>query len=102
MQIKKIITKNQNGFRRIRSTISQFFTIHRIVNGVCAKTFEATILFVNFSRAFEPIYIGKMKQILLAYGLPNETVAGLMVLYKDMKVKVRSPDGDSDYFEIIA
>ena len=43
-----------------------------------------------------------MEQILLAYGLPKETVAAIMILYKNMKVKVCSLDGDTDYFEIVA
>ena len=43
-----------------------------------------------------------MKQILLAYGLPKETVAAIMILYRNTKVKVRSPDGDTDYFDIVA
>ena len=43
-----------------------------------------------------------MEQILLAYGLPKETVAAIIILYRNMKVKVRSPDGDTDYFDIVA
>ena len=43
-----------------------------------------------------------MELILLAYGLPKETVAAIMMLYKNTKVKVRSPDGDTDYFDIVA
>ena len=43
-----------------------------------------------------------MELILLAYGLPKETVAVIMMLYKNTKVKVRSPDGDTDYFDIVA
>ena len=45
---------------------------------------------------------GKMEQILLAYGLPKETVAAIMILYRNTKVKVRSPDGDTEYFDIVA
>ena len=41
-------------------------------------------------------------QILLAYGLPKETVAAIMILYRNTKVKVRSPDGDTEYFDIVA
>ena len=41
-----------------------------------------------------------MEQILLADGIPKETVAAIMELHKNMKVKVRSPDGDTDYFDI--
>ena len=43
-----------------------------------------------------------MEQILLAYGLPEETVVAIMILYRNIKVKVRSPDGDTDYFDIVA
>ena len=41
-----------------------------------------------------------MEQILLAYGLSKETVTAIMMFYKNMKVKVRSQDGDID-FEIV-
>ena len=44
----------------------------------------------------------KMEQILLSYGLPKETVTAIIILYKNIKVKVRSPDGNTDNFEIIA
>ena len=43
-----------------------------------------------------------MEQILLAYGLPKETVAVIMMLYKIMRGEVRSPDGDTDNFGIVA
>ena len=43
-----------------------------------------------------------MEQILLAYGLPKETIAAIMMLYRNTKVKVCSPDGDTDYFDIVA
>ena len=35
-------------------------------------------------------------------GLPKETVAAKMMLYRNTKVKVRSPDGDTEYFNIVA
>ena len=43
-----------------------------------------------------------MEQILLAYSLPKETVAAIMMLYRNTKVKVRPLDGDTDYFDIVA
>ena len=43
---------------------------------------------------------GKMGQILLAYSLPKDTVAAKTEQYKNMKLKVRSPDGD--FFDIFA
>ena len=43
-----------------------------------------------------------MQQILLAYGLPKETVIAIMILYRNTKVKVCSLDGDTYYFDIVA
>ena len=61
----------------------------------------STILVVDFSKAFDSIHRGKMEQILLAYGLPKETVATIMMLYKNTKVKVSSPDRDTNYFDSV-
>ena len=93
-KIDNILRKNQNGFRRNRSTTSQILTIHRILEGVQAKNVQATLLFVDFTKAFDSIHRGMMEQILLAYGLPKETVAAITILYRNTKVKVRSPDED--------
>ena len=41
-----------------------------------------------------------IEQILLTYGLPNETVAAIMMLYKNTKVP--SLDGDKVYFDIVS
>ena len=43
-----------------------------------------------------------MEQILLAYGLPKETITTITILYRNTKVKVPSPDGDTEYFNIVA
>ena len=40
-----------------------------------------------------------MEQILLAYGIPKETVAAMMMLYKNTKVKSGS---DTELFVIVA
>ena len=43
-----------------------------------------------------------MEQILLACGLPKETVAAITILYRNTKVKVHSPNEDTEYFDIVA
>ena len=66
------------------------------------KKIQATLLFVKFTKAFDSIHRGKMEHIPLAFGLPKETVAAITILYRNTKVKVRSPDGDTEYFDIVA
>ena len=82
--------------------MSQIFTICCILEAVHAKNLEATILFVDFTKAFDSRHKGKMEQILLAYSRPKETVGAIMKLYRKTKVKVRSLGGDTDYFDIVA
>ena len=77
-------------------------TIRRIFEGVRAKNLQATLPFVDFTKAFDSIHRGKMEQILLAYVLPKETVAAIMILYRNTKVKVRSTDRDTESFDIVA
>ena len=66
------------------------------------KNLQATLLFVDFTKAFDSIHRGKMEQSLLVYGLPKETVAAITIFNRNTKVKVRSPDGDTEYFDIVA
>ena len=101
-KIDNILRKNQNGFRRNRSTTSQILTIRRILEGVRAKNLQATLIFVDFTKAFDSIHRGKMEQILLAYSIPIETVAAITIIYRNTNVKVRSPDGNTEYFDIVA
>ena len=84
-KVEKILRKNENSLWRKRSTTSQILTIRRILEGVRAKKLEATLLFVNFSKAFDFIRRGKWEQILLAYDLPKETVTAIMILEKTGK-----------------
>ena len=87
-------------FQRKKKKESEL-TIDRILKTVRSKNLEATQLFVNFSKTFDSIHKGKMKLILFTCGFPKENVTAIKTLYKNTKVVVRSPDGDTDIFEII-
>ena len=41
-----------------------------------------------------------MEQILQIYGIPIETIESIMMLYRNNRSIVRSPDGDTAFFEI--
>ena len=41
-------------------------------------------------------------EILLAYGIPAKIVLAINVLYTNTEVQVLSPDGDTEFFEILA
>ena len=74
--------KNQNSFQRNHFTTSQILWL-LIESLKKPKHLGATQVFVDFSKAFNFIHRGKIEQILLAYGLPKETVTAIMMLYKN-------------------
>ena len=41
-----------------------------------------------------------MKDILNIYGIPSEIVNAILMLYKNIRSMVRSPDGDTPFFYI--
>ena len=45
-------------------------TIQRILEGVTSKNQPATLLFIDFSQAFDSIHHEKMKDILIIYSIP--------------------------------
>ena len=95
-----LFKKNKNGFRTNRSTNGQILTVRRIIERVKAKNLPATLLFIDFSKAFNSIDRNKMRDILLAYGMPKEVVNAIMILYINTRAMVRSPDGDTYLFKI--
>lgn len=74
-EMEGILRRNQNGFRQNRSTVGQLLTVRRIIEGVNAKNLQAVLVFVDFSKAFYSIHRGKLEEILLAFGIPCETVS---------------------------
>ena len=41
-----------------------------------------------------------MKDILIIYGIPTEIVNAILMLYKNTRSMIRSPDGDTTFFDI--
>ena len=93
---------NQNGFRPGRSTITQVLALRRIIEGVRKNHIPSVMVFIDFSKAFDSINHQKMFRILAAYDIPKRIVDAIMLLYSDIKAKIKSPDGDTDYFQILA
>ena len=66
LEIEKILGKTRAAFEEIDSQPHSFW--------LSVESSKATLLLVDFSKAFDSIHRGKIEQILLAYGLPKETV----------------------------
>ena len=96
------LRKNQNGFRSGRTTTSQILVLRRLIAGVKDKNLEAILIFIDFKKAFDTIHRGKMLAILKAYGIPEELVTAISIMYEDTTAKVITPGGETETFNILA
>ena len=87
------IKKNQNGFRSGRTKISQILALRGLIEGVKDNNLKAILIFIDFKKASDTIHWGKMLTILKAYGLPEELVTAISIMYEDTTAKVITPDG---------
>ena len=94
------LRKNQNGFRNGRTTTSQILALRRLIEGVKDNNLEAILIFIDFKKAFDTIHRGNMLAILKAYGIPEELVTAISIMYEDTTANVITPDGET--FNILA
>ena len=95
-----LLGNKQNGFGPKRSTTSYILAFLRIIEAK-RNNVPITIVFVDFSEAFDSVHRAKMMRILKAYGIPNELITAIQKLDEETRAKVLSPDGETEYFEIL-
>ena len=110
LYIDPILRPNQNGFRSGRWTTTHILAliiviIHYLKTltfNTCVKShnLKAIIIFVDFKKAFDSINRATIIQILEAYDTPKIIIQTIALTDKDTFVKVTSPDGDTELFEI--
>ena len=76
--------------------------LRRLIEGIKAKNLTAVLTFIDFHQAFDSIHRKKMLKMLRAYGIPGKIVNAVAVMYDIMLAKVRSPDGDTDFFTVLS
>ena len=93
---------NQAGFRPGKSTTSQVLALRRVLEGVREKSLPAILVFVDFCKAFDSISHASMFNILESYGIPPKLLGMIKLCYENLIAKVKSEDGETDYFKIHA
>lgn len=101
-EAEKKLRDNQNGFRKGRSTTSHILTLRRILEGARAKNLSAVMVFIDFKKAFDSVDRDTIMKILLAYGIPKKIVDLITLLYTNTRAQVITPDGKTEFFEILA
>ena len=76
-----------------RNTKAHIPAFRRIIEKAKKNNVSATIVFVDFSKAFNSVHRAIMMQIFKAYEIPNELVNAIQKLYEGKRAKVFFPDG---------
>ena len=96
--LEPILKRNQNGFRKGRSTLPQISALRRVIKEIKITNRKASIVFVDFSKAFDSINRSAMLHILHLYGLPDKIIAGIKTMYDNPETFVLSLDGATNAF----
>ena len=99
--IDPLLRPNQNGFRKGRSTLPQILAIRRILEECKIGNKAATIVFVDFSKAFDSINREALFHILGLYGVPDTLVKAIRLLYDSSYSRVRTIDGLTEFFKTL-
>ena len=86
--IDPLLWTNQNGFCQGRSTVSQFLTLHHVIEEVKEHNLCAILTFVDFKKAFDSINGDKMFSVLLVYGISSQIIKGIKGLYHNTMAQV--------------
>ena len=97
-----MLRENPAGFRPGKSTTSQVLALRRVLEGIRKKNLPAVMVFLDFCKAFDSINHATMFKILHAYGIPPRLLEAIKQSYSNLKAKIKSPDGETDYFKIYA
>ena len=97
-----LLRKNQNGFRRGGTTLSQILCLRRLLEEAQASNRDLALVFVDFSKAFDSVDREKMFEILKLYGIPDKIISAIRVLYTDTSSTILTTDGETPPFSINA
>ena len=100
-KVDPYLRPNKNRFRLGRSTTANILALSRLIEEVKERNLKVTLVIIDFKKAFDSIHRGNLLKILRAYRIPKIIVSAIGLLYKGTKAKVLSPDGETEFFEIL-
>jgi hypothetical protein len=91
-------SERQAGFRHDHRVTDHLFTLRALIDRAHAGK-HAFTAFVDFSKAFDTILRDLLWRRMREIGLHGEILAALHAMYRDVRCRVRAPEGLTDSFE---
>lgn len=93
-----LIVESQSGFRKKYSTVDNLFIIKSLVDIVKSSKKKLYCCFVDFKQAFDTVWRNGLWTKLLKNQINGKCFHVIYNLYKDIKSKVTTQQGSSNYF----
>ncbi|MCG8049047.1 MAG: reverse transcriptase family protein [Candidatus Thiodiazotropha endolucinida] len=89
----------QAGFRKKHSTSDNLFILHSLIDIIKLQHKKLYCCFVDFKQAFDTVWRIGLWQKLRNHGFSGKCFNLIQNLYKDIKSKVVTHEGDTEFFE---
>ena len=99
-EAKRILPKEQCGFRPARSTIT-LFVVRRLQELGRARTIPLYMRFIDLQKAYDSVNRELLKIVLARFGAPQKMLTVFRHLHEGMRARVRTDDGEhSEWFHV--
>ena len=89
----------QAGFRKSFSTADNLFVLKSLIDIMQFQHKKLYCCFVDFKQAFDTVWRAGLWQKLCNHGFKGKCYNVILNLYKDIKSKISTNEGNTDYFE---
>ena len=93
------LSQCQSGFRAGRSTTEQVMALRCVIDTCRVTNITASLVFVDFRKAFDTLHRSSIPVILSQYNVPNCLVSDIIQMYSDTSACVSTELGPTDWFK---
>ena len=98
--VDNIKRKEQAGFRENRSTTDQIFTLRNILEQVSECNAILYTHFIDVEKAFDYVHRESLWNIMSMYGIPEEFITLVKVMYNNFECPVLEDGETTEWFEV--
>ena len=93
------LSQCQSGFRADRSTTEQVMALRCAIDTCRETNMTASLVFVDFSKAFDTLHRSSIPVILSQYNVPNCLISDIIQMYSDTSACVLAELGPTEWFK---
>ena len=93
------LSQCQSGFRAGRSTTEQLMALRCVIDTCRVTNMTASLVFVDFRKAFDTLHKSSIPVILSQYNVPNYLISDITQMYSDTSACVSTELGPTEWFK---